>query len=128
MSPLTTQPPGASTLEVIQRFNTAFNRHAVDDIMALMTEDCVFENTFPPPDGERFIGQAAVRVCFERFFQDSPSAAFEFGDAFACGERACVSWRYNWLDSSGLQGHVLGVDVFRVWNGKVAEKCSYVKG
>ena len=26
--------------------------------MALMTTDCVFENTVPPPDGERFVGSA----------------------------------------------------------------------
>ena len=118
----------ASTLEIIQRFNVAFNQHAVDDIMALMTEDCVFENTFPPPDGERFTGQAAVRDCFEKFFQDSPSASFEFGDTFACGERACVSWCYRWIELDGREGHVLGVDIFRVQDGKVSEKCSYVKG
>ena len=117
-----------STLDVIRRFNVAFNRHAVDEIMGLMTEDCVFENTYPPPDGERFIGQAAVRACFEEFFRASPSAAFEFGDAFACGGRACVRWRYRWVESDDRAGHVLGVDVFQVRDGKVAEKCSYVKG
>jgi ketosteroid isomerase-like protein len=121
-------PVDTSTLEVIHRFNLAFNRHAVDDIMALMTTDCVFENTYPPPDGERFVGQAAVRACFESFFRDSPAAAFEFGDAFACGERACVRWRYRWVEPGGLEGHVLGVDIFRVLGDKVAEKCSYVKG
>jgi len=123
-----TEPDATSTLKVIQQFNLAFNRHAVDDIMALMTEDCVFENTYPPPDGKRFIGQAAVRACFEEFFQASPSAAFEFGDAFACEGRACVSWRYRWIEPDGQEGHVLGVDVFRIRDGKVAEKCSYVKG
>ena len=45
-----------ATLETIQRFNEAFNRHDVDAVMALMTPDCVFENTFPAPDGERFEG------------------------------------------------------------------------
>ena len=123
-----TQPDAILTLGVIQRFNTAFNRHAVDDIMALMTEDCVFENTYPPPDGERFTGQVAVRACFEEFFRASPAAAFEFGDTFACGDRACVRWRYQWIEPDGLEGHVLGVDLFRVRDGKVAEKCSYVKG
>lgn len=121
-------PENTSTLEIIQRFNAAFNRHAVNEIMALMSTDCVFENTYPPPDGERFVGQAAVRACFENFFRDSPSAAFEFGDTFACGERACVRWCYHWVEPGGQEGHVLGVDIFRVLDGKVAEKCSYVKG
>src|SRR5258708_36592034 len=47
----------ASTIEVINQFSDAFNRHDVQAVMALMTEDCVFENTYPPPDGERFEGQ-----------------------------------------------------------------------
>jgi hypothetical protein len=34
-----------------------------------------------------------------------------------------VRWRYRWDG-----GHVRGVDVFRVRDGRVAEKCSYVKG
>jgi ketosteroid isomerase-like protein len=123
-----TQQDDALTLAVIQRFNMAFNRHAVDDLMALMTEDCVFENTNPPPGGERFTGQAAVRACFEDFFRASPAATFDFGDTFACGERACVRWLYRWIEADGREGHVLGVDIFRVQDGKVAEKCSYVKG
>ncbi len=47
----------ASTLEVINQFNEAFNRHDVQAMMALMTEDCIFENTYPAPDGERFSGK-----------------------------------------------------------------------
>lgn len=121
-------PDASSAIEVIQRFNVAFNQHTVDEIMSLMTEDCVFENTYPPPDGERFTGQAEVRACFEEFFRTSPSAAFEFGDIFACGDRACVRWRYRWVEPDGQEGHVLGVDVFQVRDGKVSEKCSYVKG
>jgi hypothetical protein len=38
-----------------------------------------------------------------------------------------VRWRYTWKNSAD-EGHVCGVDVFRVRGGKVAEKLSYVKG
>lgn len=58
----------ASTLEVINQFNEAFNRHDVQAMMALMTEDCIFENTYPAPGGERFSGQEAVRHFWEEFF------------------------------------------------------------
>jgi hypothetical protein len=60
--------------------------------MAAMTEDCVFENTYPPPDGERCEGQAAVRAFWKKFFASSPNAVFEGGDMFACGDRAAVCW------------------------------------
>lgn len=48
------------TRATIEQFHDAFNRHAVDALMALMTDDCVFENTVPAPDGTRYAGQAAV--------------------------------------------------------------------
>jgi ketosteroid isomerase-like protein len=116
------------TLEAIQRFNEAFNRHDVDAVMAAMTEDCLFENTSPPPDGERYYGQAAVRAYWEHFFVSSPHATFETEDIFAGGDRCVVCWRYRWVEQDGKHGHIRGVDVFRVRDGKVAEKFAYVKG
>jgi ketosteroid isomerase-like protein len=118
----------ATTLEVIERFNDVFNTHDIDGIMALMTDDVVFENTSPRPDGERYEGQDSVRGFWERFFESSPSARFEAEDISAGGDRCTVRWVYHWLSSDGTPGYVRGVDVFRVRDGKVAEKLSYVKG
>jgi ketosteroid isomerase-like protein len=114
-----------ATLDVVHRFNEAFNRHEVEGVMALMTGDCVFENTLPAPDGERFEGAAAVRAFWQRFFQATPGARFETEEIFAAGDRAVVRWVFHW-DARG--GHVRGVDLLRVRDGKVAEKLSYVKG
>jgi ketosteroid isomerase-like protein len=111
------------TLATVASFNDAFNRHDVDAIMALMTADCVFENTAPAPDGERHEGQAAVRAVWEELFGSTPSARFAAEESFAAGDRCVVRWRYTWDG-----GHVRGVDVIRVRDGKVAEKLSYVKG
>jgi ketosteroid isomerase-like protein len=118
----------AQTADVIARFNAAFNAHDVGAVLALMTDDAVFENTSPSPDGERYEGQAAVRAFWERFFASSPRAHFETEDEFYAGDRAALRWRYTWVDQDGNEGHVRGVDVFRVRGGKVAEKLSYVKG
>jgi ketosteroid isomerase-like protein len=118
---------------VLEKFNQAFNRHDVDAMMALMTEDCVFDNTYPPPDGRRFEGAAQVRKFWEEFFQASPQAHLEFEELFVSGERGFQRWIYTWGG-----GHVRGVDIFRfeggdvaggrVAGGKIAEKLSYVKG
>lgn len=116
------------TLAALQRFNDAFARHDVDAVMAAMTADCVFENTYPPPDGERYEGQVAVRAFWEQFFAASPHAAFETEDTFAAQDRAVVCWRYQWVEPDGTRGHIRGVDLFRMQDGKVAEKLSYVKG
>ena len=117
----------SATLSVVQRFNDAFNRHDVDAIMSLMTEDCVFENTSPIPDGTRYEGQQAVSDFWNLFFSKSPSAHFTTEEIFAVADRCVVRWTYRWIKEEKV-GHIRGVDVFRIRDGKVSEKFSYVKG
>lgn len=117
----------AAVLQAVRRFNEAFERHDVDGVMAMMTDDCVFEST-GAPDGGRFEGQAAVRAVWEDFFRSSPHAHFTEEDCIVGGSRCTVLWRYDWTGADGVAGHVRGVDVMRVRDGKIAEKLSYVKG
>ena len=115
-------------IALLNRFNDALNRRDIAAAIALMTDDCVFDNTFPAPDGKRYEGQAAVRQAWEELFENSPNAHFEVEEMFTSGDRAVQRWVYNWTDTKGEQGHVRGVDVFRFRDGKIAEKLSYVKG
>lgn len=115
------------TLAAVARFNSAFNRHDVDAVMNAMTEDCVFENTNPQPDGARLLGATAVRAYWEKFFASNPDAVFETEEIFATDDRCVVRWIYR-KTKDGQPWHLRGVDIFKVRNGKVAEKLSYVKG
>jgi ketosteroid isomerase-like protein len=117
----------SSTVAAVDTFNEAFNRHDVDAVMAVMTDDCVFEST-APPEGTRHVGQAAVRAAWEEFFRATPTARFDAEDVIATGDRCVVQWRFTWQDDDGTEGCVRGVDVIRVRDGKVAEKFAYVKG
>lgn len=116
-----------ATLEAVRRFNDAFNRHDVDGVMALMTDDCVFENTNPPPDGATYRGQNEVRAVWQKFFAANPDALFEFEEVFASGNRCVVRWIYR-KTKEGKPWHLRGVDIFEVRDGKIAGKRSYVKG
>lgn len=122
------EPLTQLTLSTIRLFSEAVNRHDTEAIMELMSADCIFENSFPAPEGERYVGQQAVRAFWSEFFKSSPQAHFEFEESFASGERAFVRWLYRWKDASGKTGHVRGVDIFTIRAGKVAQKLSYVKG
>jgi ketosteroid isomerase-like protein len=117
----------AATLAIVARFNEAFDRHDVDGVMHAMSDDCVFENTAPAPDGTRYVGQEAVRGFWERFFASAPDACFEYEDVFGAGDRAVVRWVYR-KQRDGRPWHLRGVDVFTVRHGKIVEKLSYVKG
>ena len=119
-------PPDDDPVAVVERFAEAFGRHDVDAVMALMSDDCVFEGT-TPPDGDRYEGADAVRGAWQALFAASPDARFSTEETIACGDRVVVRWHYRW-GPAGADGHVRGVDVFRVAGGRVVEKLAYVKG
>lgn len=117
-----------TALTIVRRFHDVFNRHDLTALAGLMIADCVFENTFPPPDGTRYEGLEAVCAAFAELFANSPQAHFEIEEMFATGDRAVVRWVYRWGGGEQETGHVRGVDIFSVRGEKVAEKLSYVKG
>jgi len=110
------------SLKIIDAFGAAWGAHDLEATLALITEDCVFESTEPGPDGARYEGRDAVRKAWQPIFDDV-NAAFQAEETFAAADRVVQRWRYTWAD-----GHIRGVDVFRVRDGLVAEKFSYVKG
>jgi ketosteroid isomerase-like protein len=115
-------------MRVVLEFNKAFNRHDIAGMMQLMSEDCVFENTGPAPDGAVYSGKEAVTRFWEIFFRDSPQAHIEIEEIFGLGKRCIMRWRYDWVDTAGYTGHVRGVDLFHVKDDLICEKLSYVKG
>ncbi len=117
-----------SSVRVVLAFNDAFNRHDVAGMMQLMSDDCIFENTAPAPDGTVYSGKTAITNFWQDFFRHSPQANIEIEEIVGLGERCIMRWRYNWIDWAGKEGHVRGVDIFRVRNGVIREKLSYVKG
>jgi len=108
--------------EVVETFGKAWVDHDLEATLALLTEDCVFDSTGPAPDGIRHTGREAIRRAWKPIFDDATSR-FTVEDSFTAGDHFVQRWRYDWD-----HGHVRGIDVFTVQNGKVTEKIAYVKG
>jgi ketosteroid isomerase-like protein len=92
----------------MDRFTAALNSHDLDAVVALVTDDIVFESTSPPPDGARYEGRDAVRRVWAEMLAATPQARFSVEEQFS--------------DGSGR------VDIVRVRNGQLAESLAYVKG
>lgn len=116
-----------ATRTAVNSFNEAFNRHDIDGLAALLTEDTVFEDTSPAPDGRRIQGRAAVVEFWHGWFAHNPDAQFEAEEVIVSGNRAVVLWVYRKVRNS-QPWHLRGVDIFTVRDGKVAAKLAYVKG
>jgi len=117
-----------SGMRVVLEFNDAFNRHDVAGMMKLMSDDCIFENTDPAPDGTIYSGKETVTKFWQDFFRESPNAHIEIEEIFGMGLRCIMRWKYEWGDTSGQKGHIRGVDVFKLRENLICEKLSYVKG
>jgi len=127
MSPIRMSKLEAGVRLVIT-FNEAFNQHDVAGMMQLMSDDCVFENTAPAPDGTVYTGKEAVTQFWQGFFHESPKAHIEIEEVFGFGIKCVMRWQYQWTDEAGVLGHVRGVDIFKIKDGLICEKLSYVKG
>jgi ketosteroid isomerase-like protein len=116
-----------STLDVVNRFNDAVNGHDAAAVAALLTDDTVFENTSPAPEGTRLQGKQAVVAFWEKWFAANPAATFEAEEVIVAGNQCIVRWIYR-KTRGGKPWHLRGIDVFTVRDGKVQAKLSYVKG
>jgi len=121
------QTADVTTRRVVDRFNEAFNRHDADALALWLTDDTVFEDTSPAPDGRRIEGKAAVVAFWREWFAHNPDARFEAEEVIVSGDRAVVRWVYRKM-RNGEPWHLRGVDIFTVRDGKVAAKLAYVKG
>lgn len=121
------ESPQQATRTAVERFNEAFNRHDADALGTLLTEDTVFEDTSPAPDGRRVEGKAGVVTFWREWFMRNTDARFEAEEMIVSGNRVTVLWVYRKM-SNGQPWHLRGVDIFTVRDGKIAAKLAYVKG
>jgi hypothetical protein len=126
MSDLSLSHPPVEAL--LNAFNDALNRRDLPAMLALLTPDTVFENTYPPPDGERFSGLPAVAAYWEQFFFDSQSSHIEIERLLTTPAWGVQQWTYHWTGLDSSFGHIRGIDLFLIRDGLIAAKYSYVKG
>ena len=110
-----------SVLELIERYNDAWNRQDLDTIAALHHPEIVFENHTA---GERAEGAEAVREHIAAIFRNNPDMRFRTRSLRAAGDFAVCEWTLN-VTKDGRRLEWDGVDVFPVRDGLIARKEVY---
>jgi hypothetical protein len=114
-----------TTLEILNRFNSAFERHCPEDLDDLIGDSCVLENTAPAPDGARYEGRGACLEFWKRI-ASSANLVFEPEEIWTSEDRGIIRWQLRWGESA--TDRVRGVNIMRVRDGKIVEGQGYVKG
>ncbi len=127
MSPFRMERIEAATRTVVAYFE-AFNRHDVEGMLKLLSDDCVFDEPAPSPDGAQLIGKNAIAEYLTNLFAQIPQTHLKVEESIGYGLRCIIRWRCDWVAEAGKQGHLRGVDLYKVQEGLITEKISYVKG
>jgi steroid delta-isomerase-like uncharacterized protein len=115
-------------LSLMERFADAWNRHDLDAVMSMMTDDCVFEaSAGPQVDGQRSEGQQDVRAAFAEVFASFPDAHWADARYFISGNRGVSEWVFTGTREDGKRVEVAGCDLLTFRDGKIAVKNSFRK-
>jgi len=118
----------AESFKLLERFADAWNRHDLDALMSMMTDDCVFEaSAGPDVDGQRSEGTHAVRAAFAAVFETFPDARWANPRYFIAGDRAVSEWTFTGTREDGARVAVNGCDLLTLRDGKIAVKNSFRK-
>ena len=113
----------------VHRFNTVWNGHDVDGILAMMTDDVVFEASFgKDPWGTRVVGRAAVRELLHGMFTRIPDIRWDEIRHSAHPDVTVVEWITSGTPHGGTRYEVYGCDVLALREGRIAAKRSFRKG
>lgn len=116
------------SVEFLQAFSDAWNRHDLDGLMEFMADDCIFQAAGGPElCGKTFAGRAAVREGFALAWQTFPDAQWLDGVHFVCGDRGVSEWTFTGTRADGTRIEARGVDIFTFRNGKIAVKNAFRK-
>jgi ketosteroid isomerase-like protein len=118
----------ADSIKLLDRFADAWNRHDVDALMSMMTDDGVFEASGGSQvDGQRSEGKQAVRAAYAAVFDTYPDAHWANPKYFVVGNRGVSEWTFTGTQKDGKRVEVTGCDLFTFRGGKIAIKNSYRK-
>jgi ketosteroid isomerase-like protein len=121
--------PSERELEnLLESFADAWNRHDVNALMSMMTDDGVFEASAGSElNGQRYEGPKAVRAAYEAVFAQFPDARWNTPRHFVKGNRGVSEWTFTGTLKDGRRVEVTGCDLFTFRDGRIAVKNSYRK-
>ncbi len=121
--------PPTVTVDHLEAFAQAWNRHDIDALMSFMASDPVFHTwTGSEASGTRHLGREAVRAAYQKAWADFPDAQWTRARHFVSGSRGVSEWTFvGTRASDGQRVEVDGGDLFTFHGDKIRVKDSWRK-
>ena len=124
-------------IDLLKKFNEAFNAHDSNALISMMAEDCVFSTSMGligQPSGTQITGHSNVKAAFDTTFANFPDAQWipRDTDFISSGDNGIwyglSAWTFQGTrKSDGAIFDTNGVDVFTLKEGKIYLKDAFRK-
>ncbi|ALM53197.1 nuclear transport factor 2 family protein [Halomonas huangheensis] len=114
--------------QFLQDFSDALNRHDIDAVMSMMTDDCEF-HAVGGPDllGNSFIGKDAVREGLSAAWKNAADAQWVDAVHVVIGDRGYTESTYCGTTADGMRSEARMIDAFTFRDGRIAVKNAFRK-
>ena len=126
MSPIKMHQIESCIRLVVELYN-GINNHKVEDIIGLLSNDCILESTSPAPGGTIYIGKDQIRRYYENLYEEKTELSFKTEEILGFGHRCIIRWECIWENKNGTEETIRGVDIIKEKNDLISEILSYSK-
>jgi taurine dehydrogenase small subunit len=116
----------AGRIVVLDRFGKAWGESDIEQLMALITDDCVYSASVGPEPGRTYIGRTAIREGFSSMLAFDASGESRGGRIFVSGPLAVAEWSYVYR-ASGSTREIRGCDIIEFRGLQICRKDAFRK-
>ena len=114
-------------LQLLKQFGDAWNARDIDELMSMMTDDCVYCASVGPEPGTTYVGKEAVRQGFLAMLAFDSDGVSRAGRVFIAGSVGVSEWSYLFRAGLGADFEIRGCDIFEFRSGRISRKDAFRK-
>jgi ketosteroid isomerase-like protein len=111
----------------LKQFGDAWDAGGIDELMSMMTDDCVYCASFGPEPGTTYVGRKAVREGFLAMLAFDSAGVSRAGRVFIAGSVGVSEWSYQFRAGLEADLEIRGCNIFEFRSGRISRKDAFRK-
>ena len=123
----TSQAEDSRYVRLLKQFGEAWDAGDIDELMSMMTDDCVYCASVGPEPGTTYVGRKAVREGFLAMLAFDSGGRSRAGRVFIASSVGVSEWSYLFRAGPDADFEVRGCDIFEFRSGRICRKDAFRK-